>query len=153
MLHWLSTESTQQFTPQLVCFVTGFAFEPKLPNQLQFNTLAIRKLGLSTYFTELRPLSVNRTGAIKVKRWDPPKAVHFITRAPQLFRGARFQTKAPQLSYNILTSLTQPGRLRVKLQGNRAETSDLIFMRKTQHFPKMHQFWTFTGSRRRLHKR
>ena len=31
----------------------------------------------------------------------------------------------------------------VKLQGNRAETSDLIFMRKTRHFPKMGRFLTY----------
>ena len=66
---------------------------------------------------ELRPLSVNRTGAIKVKRLHPPIAEHFQDKAPRLFGGIHFQTK--------------PDRLMVKFHGNRAETSDLIFMRKT----------------------
>ena len=93
--------------------------------------------------TEPLSLSGKCTGAIKVKRLNSPIAEHFQEKAPQLFRGARFQTKAPQLSCKILTSCTQPGRLMVKLQGSRAETSDLIFIRKTQHFPKMHQFSVF----------
>ena len=89
------------------------------------------------------PLNGICTDAIKVKRLSSPVAEHFQDEAPRLFRGVRFQTKAPQLSYNILTRLTQPGRLMEKLQGNRAETSDLICMRKTQHFQKMHHFLTY----------
>ena len=94
---------------------------------------------LDSPYTIMEPLSLSGkgTGAIKAKRLDSQRAEHFQDKAPQLFRGTQFQIKAPQLSYNIPTSLTQPGRLRVKLQGNRAETSDLIFMRKTRHFPKM----------------
>jgi len=53
------------------------------------------------------------------------------------------QCRAPQLLRKILTSLAQPGRLMVKLQGNRAETSDLIFIRKTRHFLKMSHFLTY----------
>ena len=38
MLHWLSTESTQRFTPQLRYFVTETALGPKLRNYLQFSS-------------------------------------------------------------------------------------------------------------------
>ena len=93
--------------------------------------------------TELRSLSVNRTGAINVKRLHTPRAMHFQEEAPRLFRGVRFQTKAPQLSCKILSSLTQPGRLMVKLLGNRAKTSDLIFIRKIRCFLKIKQFRSF----------
>ena len=82
-------------------------------------------------------------GACAVIRLNSPIAEHFQDKAPRLVGGIRFQTKAPQLSCNILTSLRQLGRLMEKLQGNRAETSDLIFMRKTRHFPKMGRFLTY----------